>query len=649
MTVNKNFVIRNGLEVNGDLIFADTDLNTVGIGSTIPNCKLSVDGDVCADNLNITGVITATTFEGVVNSTGLSTFSSVNVTNDVTVGGDLSVTGVSTFSSNVDINASIDIQNDTTIGGGLTVTGISTFASDLDINASVDIEDDLTVNGNLSVVGLSTFASDLDINASVDIQNDTTIGGGLTVTGVSTFASDLDINASVDVQSDVVIGGGLTVTGISTFASDLDVNASIDIEDDLTVNGNLSVVGLSTFASDLDINASVDIEDDLTVNGNLSVVGLSTFASDLDINASVDIQNDTSIGGGLTVTGVSTFASDLDINASVDIQNDTTIGGGLTVTGVSTFAANIDANGGIAANTLAVEDLTDNRVVIVGPSGELEDDANLTFDGTQLVVGAGLTVTGVSTFIDIDVNGTITASDSTGSSGQYLQSTGTGVTWASFPTNSVETVTQTATESQTTFTGLNYDVGYIDVYLNGVRLSPTEFTATNETDVVLDDSAFEGDTLDFVIFRRFERESNVFTSLTVNGGFSFGGEALENVNITAGTLLANQDINLANGMVHYFTTNETGISTANIRIDGSTSLDSRMDIGNTAAVTILITPNNVGYSTCINIDGSYNNVQWLNGTIPTTGTASGIDAYNYQIIKTGSATFTVLGAVNNFA
>ena len=512
MTVNKNFVIRNGLEVNGDLIFADTDLNTVGIGSTIPNCKLSVGGDVCADNLNITGVITATTLDGVVNSTGLSTFSSINVTNDLTVGGGLSVTGISTFSSNVDINASIDIQNDTTIGGGLTVTGISTFASNLDINASVDIEDDLTVNGNLSVVGLSTFTSDLDVNGSLDVQ------------------------------------------GISTFSS-------------------------------------------------------------------------------------------------VNVTNDVTIGGGLTVTGVSTFAANIDANGGITANTLAVEDLTDNRVVIVGPSGELEDDANLTFDGTQLIVGTGLTVTGVSTFTDIDVTGSITASDSTGSSGQYLQSTGTGVTWATFPTNSVETVTQTATESQTTFTGLNYNVGSIDVYLNGVRLSSSEFTATNETDVVLNDGAFEGDTLDFVIFRRFELENNVFTSLTVNGGFSFGGEALENVNITAGTLLANQDINLANGMVHYFTTNETGISTANINFDGSVaeSLDARMDIGNTAAVTILITPNNVGYSTCINIDGSYNNVQWLDGTTPTTGSASGIDAYNYQIIKTGSATFTVLGAVNNFA
>lgn len=136
--------------------------------------------------------------------------------------------------------------------------------------------------------------------------------------------------------------------------------------------------------------------------------------------------------------------------------------------------------------------------------------------------------------------------------------------------------------------------------------------------------------------------------LDVLGGFRFAGEALENVKITAGTLLANQNINLADGMVHYFTSNETGISTANIRIDGSTSLNSRMDIGNTAAVTILITPNSVGYSTCINIDGSFNDVKWLGGTGITTGSTSGIDAYTYQIIKTASSTFTVLGNRSNF-
>ena len=37
---------------------------------------------------------------------------------------------------------------------------------------------------------------------------------------------------------------------------------------------------------------------------------------------------------------------------------------------------------GAQANTLNVEDLTDNRIVLAGTGGELEDSANLTFDGT---------------------------------------------------------------------------------------------------------------------------------------------------------------------------------------------------------------------------------------------------------------------------
>ena len=36
MAVNKNFVVKNGIEVITDLIFADSDLDKVGIGSTIP-------------------------------------------------------------------------------------------------------------------------------------------------------------------------------------------------------------------------------------------------------------------------------------------------------------------------------------------------------------------------------------------------------------------------------------------------------------------------------------------------------------------------------------------------------------------------------------------------------------------------------------
>ena len=45
MAVNKNFVVKNGIEVNEDLIFASSDLDKVGIGSTIPTTTLDVVGD----------------------------------------------------------------------------------------------------------------------------------------------------------------------------------------------------------------------------------------------------------------------------------------------------------------------------------------------------------------------------------------------------------------------------------------------------------------------------------------------------------------------------------------------------------------------------------------------------------------------------
>ncbi len=50
MAVNKNFVVKNGIEVATDLLFATTDLDKVGIGSTNPRAKLDVGGDIRVDS-----------------------------------------------------------------------------------------------------------------------------------------------------------------------------------------------------------------------------------------------------------------------------------------------------------------------------------------------------------------------------------------------------------------------------------------------------------------------------------------------------------------------------------------------------------------------------------------------------------------------
>ena len=57
--------------------------------------------------------------------------------------------------------------------------------------------------------------------------------------------------------------------------------------------------------------------------------------------------------------------------------------------------------------------------------------------------------------------------------------------------------TATATAGQTTFS-VSYTAGYIDVFLNGIRLNSGEFTASNGSSVVLATGASLGDVLDFV-------------------------------------------------------------------------------------------------------------------------------------------------------
>ena len=66
----------------------------------------------------------------------------------------------------------------------------------------------------------------------------------------------------------------------------------------------------------------------------------------------------------------------------VTIFTDTTINTDLNVVGNSQFTGLVDIDSQATIASLNVEDLTDNRVVFAGAQGELEDDANLTFDGS---------------------------------------------------------------------------------------------------------------------------------------------------------------------------------------------------------------------------------------------------------------------------
>jgi hypothetical protein len=72
----------------------------------------------------------------------------------------------------------------------------------------------------------------------------------------------------------------------------------------------------------------------------------------------------------------------------------------------------------------------------------------------------------------------------------------------------------TATASQTSFATAGYTPQFIDVYLNGVKLAPADYTATNGSDVVLTTGAAASDILEYVAYTPFEVADQTFTGTT---------------------------------------------------------------------------------------------------------------------------------------
>ena len=129
-----------------------------------------------------------------------------------------------------------------------------------------------------------------------------------------------------------------------------------------TQTPGIDTTGSSTFNS---LNAT-----------HLKVTGVSTFSGNI-VAATAEFSGNVTIGGTLTVEDKTNVDSIGLITARSGVR---ILAGGLNVVGVSTFAD-------IIASSAKISDLTSGRVVYAGASGELQDSANLTFDGTELSAG----------------------------------------------------------------------------------------------------------------------------------------------------------------------------------------------------------------------------------------------------------------------
>ena len=149
--------------------------------------------------------------------------------------------------------------------------------------------------------------------------------------------------------------------------------------------------------------------------------------------------------------------------------------------------------------------------------------------------------------------------------------------------------------------------------------------------------------------------ANTFTGTqTFNGTSSVLATVLANAaettNIVAGTINANSTAYFNTGSVSYYTSSTTNNWTQNFTFSSGTTLNSAMSTGQSMTLALLATNGGTAYyPTVFTVDGNSVTPKWQGGTAPTSGNASSIDVYTYTIIKTASATFTVLASQTKFA
>ena len=301
MAVNKNFVVKNGLEVDTNTLFVDSANNRVAIGTTVPTASLDVRGKILSDSqveswvgkfvgivtAGAVGVTTLTYSVGTGSSTklGRANAEELNVTAGFTTVQSASATDIivatgSTFSKDLSVGAAA------TVGAALTVTGQSKFAEFVRFEKDVTVGSALTVTGISTFTGATKFAESSRFEQNINVGGAATVGGALTVTGNAYFNGNVDIGG--DLTFDEVNARNLNITGIATLGFSTAANAyvaGITTSSLLHVGMGATMVKVQgTPATRVGINSvgpafTLDVDGDINSTGTIRQAGTSVLTT----------------------------------------------------------------------------------------------------------------------------------------------------------------------------------------------------------------------------------------------------------------------------------------------------------------------------------------------------------------------------------
>ena len=519
----------------------------------------------------VTGVITATSFSG--DGSGLIGVASTdNIVTDT----------VARFNNTTRI-AGLELAGITT---GLNVSGVATFASNLDVSGeirgpaefiidpaavgdntgAVRIKGDLYVDGENFIVDSETIRlADHVVGIASTSTNDLlTDGAGIGI-GTDKFFTFDNTNTAFKSTENLNLESGHTYKINGTDVLSNDTLGSGVVNSALTSVGNLNKLEVGSISLNSGIVTATTFEGSGANLTNLTGASANTYGSD----ASVPILT---VDANGRITGIGTTA----IVTSDNVTTRTTTSQTATE-GQTTFNVNYDINYiDVYLNGSKLESsefVANNGSTVVLNTGAVVNDvlefvaytnigavnvSNTIRRTTKFTATSGQTTFAVTYdvgYVDVFQNGVkLDESEFTANDGvsvvlttgaitsdilEFVTYTGVGLITSSLTTRA--TTSYTATSGQTTF-AVNYVVGYVDVFQNGVKLDSTEFTATNGTSVVLTTGAVVDDIIEFIAYA-----SIGVTSITVNDDTSpsLGG----NLDLNSNDITGTGNINIAGSIL----------------------------------------------------------------------------------------------------
>ena len=463
---------------------------------------------------------------------------------------------------------------------------------------------------------------------------------------------------------------------------------------------NTIVAAEGTSAPNLPYGIQVPTGMGITGAGGLNISGVCTAgivtATSLYgalTGNSTGLSGTPNISCGTIAGSTGTFSGAVNVDATTDSTSTTT--GALIVDGGAAIAKNVYIGAGLSvAGTLTYEDVTS-----VDSVGLITAKSGVNVSGGQLQVGVAYSVgaAGVATALGFvagtsGLSGTLQTAAQTnitsvgtlagltvGSAGEFK--VGTAFTMASTsgvatfsnevylanPADSAKYIQwQPASDRLIAFDSTKFVAGSsadLSIYHDGtnsiidnttgmLQLRADSFRLYNQagSENMIDGTANGSIKLYYDNTARYETTGAGSTSvgITTVQDFSSVGMLKENCVIVANKLSAATNMDLENGNVWYFSTNETTTATPNFRYNSSKTLNNAMLIGETVTVTIIYKPNNAGYYAALNVDGSGVTEEWNGGSAPSSASSGGYDVLTHTLTKLGSDNWLCLSNVSNF-